>query len=74
MKSKYIYRPTQEQRILKLLQERGEDGVYVYELIAPQNKGGLGIAQYSARIYGLRSKGHNIVNVKRGQFVLKDDE
>lgn len=65
---------TQEERILKLLEERGSEGAYVYEFMTPRNRGGLGIAQYSARIWGLRQKGHNIVNKKKGFFVLTKPE
>lgn len=68
---KYREDKTQEQRILELLQERGSRGVYVYELQAPRPQG-LGIAQYNARIYGLRDKGYNIQNVEEGHFVLKE--
>ena len=65
----YHKKPTQEQRILQLLREKGNLGVYVYELVTPRPQG-LGIAQYNARIYGLREKGHNIVNKTPGHFVL----
>jgi len=68
----YQKRPTQEQRILRTLRERGERGLYAYEICMPQEKGGLGILQYNARIYGLRKKGFNIIN-SRGLFVLKED-
>lgn len=69
-----IYRAdkTQEERILDLLRERGEEGVMVYELITPRPQG-LGIAQYNARIYGLRDKGYRIINSKRGHFVLREE-
>lgn len=70
----YHKRPTQEQRILKLLQDRGEQGAYVWEFMMPQNRGGLGVAQYNARIYGLREKGYDIVNVEPGHFVLKEKD
>ena len=40
----------------------------------PRNQGGLGIAQYNARIYGLREKGYNIINKKPGHFVLEESE
>ena len=63
---------TQENRILELLQERGSKGVFVYELIAPKPKG-LGIAQYNARIKGLRKRGYNVKNVTPGHFVLLDN-
>ena len=69
----YRKRPTQEQRILSLLKERGDRGAYIYEFITPRPQG-LGIAQYNARIYGLREKGHNIVNKKPGHFVLEKDQ
>lgn len=61
---------TQRDRILAVLTERGEKGVYVYELIAPRPKG-LGIAQYNARIKELRSRGYAIVNTEPGHFVLR---
>lgn len=68
MKSK-----TQEQRILDLLEERGSQGAYVYEFMTPRPSG-LGIAQYSARIHGLRRKGYEIVNKEPGHFVLEKKE
>lgn len=61
---------TQRDRILQLLKERGPSGVKVYELMAPRPEG-LGIAQYNARIKELRSRGHRIVNIEPGHFVLK---
>ena len=64
---------TQEQRILELLRERGSEDVEVWEFMLPRNRGGLGIAQYNARIWGLRQKGHIIENVKPGHFVLTVD-
>ena len=68
---KYKEDLTQEERILALLREKGEVGVRVWELIAPRPTG-LGVAQYGARILGLRRKGFDIVNVKPGHFVLKE--
>lgn len=67
--SNYINKPTQEQRILTLLRERGKFGVMVYDMMMPRPQG-LGIAQYSARIWSLRKKGYDIKNVKPGMFVL----
>lgn len=64
--SKYINRPTQEERILDLFQSRGEVGVRSWEIT------GMGILQYNARIFGLRKKGHNIVSISKNNFVLKD--
>ena len=69
----YIKNPTQEQRILNLLEIRGEQGVEVYELITPRPNG-LGIAQYNSRIWGLRQKGHNILSERKGHFVLTEEE
>lgn len=66
----YIKRPSQEQRILNFLRKRGSKGIFVYELMLPRNRGGLGIAQYNARIWGLRQKGYIIENKKPGHFVL----
>lgn len=68
----YTHKPTQEQRILRLLKERGSAGVRVYEFMAPRPEG-LGIAQYNARIFGLRQKGFIINNKKPGHFVLESD-
>lgn len=68
----YIKRPTQEERILDLLRERGPQGAFVYEFMTPRPVG-LGIAQYSARIWGLRQKGYVIDNPKPGHFVLTHD-
>jgi len=61
---------SQKERILTLLQERGDEGVMVYEIMAPRPNG-LGIAQYNARIKELRELGHKIINVTPGHFVLK---
>lgn len=72
MEGNYIKKPTQEERILRLLKERGKLGAYVWEFMLPKNKGGLGIAQYNARIWGLRQKGHQIINKTPGHFILKD--
>lgn len=68
--AKYLNKPTQEEKILDLLRQRGDAGVFVWELMTPINRGGLGIAQYNARIKGLRDKGFTIDNVKPGHFVL----
>ena len=65
----YTEKPTQEQRILNLLRERGDQGVMVYEIMTPRPYG-LGIAQYSARIWKLRQRGYDIECVKPGHFVL----
>jgi hypothetical protein len=65
----YIPNVTQEGRILSLLKERGGQGVMVYEMMMPRPQG-LGIAQYNARIFGLRKKGYIIQNKEPGHFVL----
>ena len=65
----YIKSNSQEGRILDLLRKRGPQGVKVYELMTPWPQG-EGIAQYNARIYGLRKKGYEIVNKEPGHFVL----
>jgi len=69
----YIEKPTQENRILDLLREKGSKGVFVYELIAPRPEG-LGIAQYNARIWSLRKKGFIIENKEPGHFVLQEKD
>lgn len=61
---------TQRQELLELLTERGERGVFVYELIAPKPRG-KGIAQYNARIKELRDEGYHIINTEPGHFVLR---
>ena len=73
MRSNYHTNPTQEQRILELLKERGSQGAFVYEFMMPRPNG-LGVAQYNARIYGLREKGHKIVNKTPGHFILEEGE
>lgn len=65
----YKENKTQEQRILDLLKERGPKGVFVWEFMLPRPQG-LGIAQYNARIWGLRKKGHLINNKTPGHFIL----
>lgn len=62
----------QENAILELAQQRGNKGFYVYELITPKPLG-LGIAQYNARIKGLRDRGYNIPNITPGFFALLDN-
>lgn len=68
----YQKRPTQEQRILDLSRDQGKAGAYVYEFMTPRPNG-LGIAQYNARIWGLRKKGYIIENKTPGHFVLIED-
>jgi len=70
--TKYKEDLTQEERILALLRERGSAGVDVWEFMMPRSRGGLGVAQYNARIWGLRQKGHDIKNEKIGHFVLRE--
>lgn len=70
----YIEDRTQEQRILDLLTQRGERGVEVWEFMLPRPQGGCGIAQYNARIFGLRKKGYLIINQPKGHFVLKNPD
>ena len=65
---------TQEENILELLRNRGSSGVEVWEFMMPRPKGGLGIAQYNSRIWGLRKKGYDIENKKPGHFVLIEGE
>jgi len=65
-------RLTQKMRLLELLKERGEAGVYVYEIMTPRPVG-LGIAQYGARILELRRQGYIIMNTEPGHFVLKEN-
>ena len=72
MENKYQKRPTQEQRILDFLIERGEEGVFAWELTnvdIMRERGGATL-QYNARIYGLRKKGYIIKNKQPGHFVL----
>jgi len=59
---------SQQKRIKILLEWRGEAGAFVYELNAPR-PGGLGIAQYNARIFELRKEGLDITD-DNGHFVL----
>jgi len=68
----YEERPTQEQRILDLLRERGKAGAYVYKFMTPRPQG-LGIAQYNTRIWELRQKGFVIENKTPGLFLLTND-
>ena len=62
-------RNTQKSRLFDLLLERGQRGVYVYEIMTPAPQG-LGIAQYGARILELRRLGWNIQNDHPGHFIL----
>lgn len=72
----YHRKPTQEQRILELLRERGGQGVYAYELTNTEfmrDRGGA-IMQYNARVWGLRQKGYKIINDPIGHFTLYESE
>jgi len=62
---------TQEERILDLLRSSGAQGAYVYDFMMPRPQG-LGIAQYNARVYGLRQKGYEIINKTPGHFILRE--
>lgn len=64
MKTGYQAKPTQEERILAFLEERGAEGVHSWEIVQ------MPILQYTARIWGLRDKGYDIVNVKKNLYVL----
>jgi len=64
---------TQQQRILELLQQRGERGLEVFEIMTPRPDG-LGVAQYNSRIKELREQGHNIINTKPGHFMLEENK
>ena len=60
---------------MKLLRERGDSGLFAWELTNTdfmRYRGGA-ILQYNARIYGLRQKGYKIINKKPGHFVLDPD-
>jgi hypothetical protein len=59
---------TQKQRILQALREH-PDGLPVWMLIMPRPHGGLGVAQYNARIYELRRQGYGIES-KNNKFIL----
>lgn len=65
----YTRRPTQEKRILSFLRERGEQGVFAWEIT-----NNLHILQYNSRIFGLRRKGFNIINKEVGHFVLIENK
>jgi hypothetical protein len=64
---------TQEQRILDALRLKGKEGLFVWEFMMPRNRGGLGVAAYTARIWGLRQKGYLIENVEPGHYILKEE-
>lgn len=67
MKNGYIKKPTQEEKILAFLQDRGPIGIFSWEIV------NMGILQYTARIWGLREKGHIIKNVKKNLYVLIEE-
>jgi len=69
MKEKEIKKPTQESRILTFLRDRGDSGVYAWEIT-----GNLHILQYNARIFGLREKGYTIINTTPGHFILREEK
>ena len=58
---------TQTDQILELFIEKGD--VMLYELNAPWPTG-LGVSQYGRCIKELRTRGHDIVNIKPGHFRL----
>lgn len=64
----YLKNPTQEEKILSFLQERGEKGVFAWEITD-----NLKILQYNARIFGLRKKGYNIINKEKCHFILMEE-
>ena len=68
-----IPRKSQKERLLQFLKNRGQNGVKVYEIIAPRPDG-LGISQYNARILELRREGYRIINKKPGHFVLEESD
>ena len=63
-------RNTQKSRLFDLLLERGQRGVYVYEIMTPAPQG-CGIAQYNARIFELRRLGWDIRSDRPGHFYLQ---
>jgi hypothetical protein len=58
-------RPTQKQKLLKILQMRGRHGAYNWELNEHVS------FRYSARIHELRHEGHNITTQKIKDGVFK---
>lgn len=56
MKTEYIENLTQEQKILKVLEAKINNWVPLTDILK------LWIAQYNARIWGLRKKGYTIEN------------
>ncbi|ATU04883.1 hypothetical protein BKN14_00295 [Candidatus Gracilibacteria bacterium HOT-871] len=56
MKTEYIEDLTQEQKILKVLEAKINNWVPLTDILK------LGVAQYNARIWGLRKKGYTIEN------------
>lgn len=67
----------QKYRIMKYMLSHGGE-IEVWRLVAPRPSGGLGIAQYSARIKELRdvleSLGYDIKNVAGRKFFLEKIE
>lgn len=61
---------TQNQRVLKLLQERRERGVTQADFLPPAVQG-RPVARLAARVQDLRNNGHDIVTVRRpGQYAV----
>ena len=68
-----IKNPTQKQSLLLALKTAGSFGLPVWKIIMPRSQGGLGIAQYGARVYELRHDDHlNIIN-RNDTFYLVEE-
>lgn len=64
----------QRYRLLDLLKSRGNRGVFIWEINTPRPLGGLGIAGYTERITELRQEGYQVVNVKKGLYMLANEQ
>jgi len=53
-------RPTQAERILRLLEQRGERGITALDLLSPTADGGPPVMRLPSRIDEMRRRGHRI--------------
>ena len=56
---------TQTDRVLKLLRQRGEEGLNTVDLMAPAVDGGKPILRLAARIFDLQQQGYRIRSERR---------
>ena len=61
---------TQNDRVLALLRQRGDQGLNTVDLMAPAVDGGKPILRLAARIFDLQQQGHRIRSVRRSNATV----